>query len=146
MPERSALRRWAPVVGWAAGIFLLSTDHFSGPSTGGFLLPLLGRLVPWASPEQLLAAHAAIRKLAHLTEYAVLSALWYRALVLGGRRPSDAHWRAAAGAALYAVTDEWHQSFQPTRTAAVGDVLIDAAGGVLAQIAIAVARTLRRSG
>ncbi len=34
----------------------------------------------------------------------------------------------------YASLDEFHQSFVPGRTAAVGDVLIDTSGGVAAQV------------
>jgi VanZ family protein len=34
----------------------------------------------------------------------------------------------------YAALDEFHQSFVPGRQAAVGDVLIDASGGIAAQL------------
>lgn len=34
----------------------------------------------------------------------------------------------------YAAFDEFHQSFVPGRTAAVGDVLIDTSGGIAAQV------------
>jgi VanZ family protein len=41
------------------------------------------------------------------------------------------------GVALWALGDEFHQSFVPTRTASMADVAIDTAGGVLAQFAAA---------
>ena len=37
---------------------------------------------------------------------------------------------------LYALSDEFHQSFIPSRTASIVDVGIDAFGGILSQIAI----------
>ena len=74
------------------------------------------------------------RKGAHLTEYAVLALLLWRALrkpVKNDPRPWS--WREAGLALaivfLYAASDETHQLFVPTRTAHVTDVLIDTAGG-----------------
>src|SRR3712207_8090175 len=79
--ERVAL--WAPVVLWAAMIFVLSSipDLNTGLGTWDVL----------------------VRKLAHVAEYAVLGALLARAL---GRDVP-----AFALGSLYAVTDEVHQSF-----------------------------------
>jgi len=41
---------------------------------------------------------------------------------------------ALAGAAsfLYALSDEWHQSFVPTRQASIADLISDAVGIILA--------------
>ena len=61
-----------------------------------------------------------LRKLAHLTEYAVLGALLYRALA----RP----WLAILVGGLYAVSDEIHQHFVRGRHAAWYDVVIDTVG------------------
>jgi VanZ family protein len=61
-----------------------------------------------------------LRKLAHLTEYAVLGALLYRALA----RP----WLAILIGGLYAVSDEIHQHFVRGRHAAWYDVVIDTVG------------------
>jgi VanZ family protein len=68
-----------------------------------------------------------LRKLAHLTEYAILGALLLRAL----RHPAA----AVVLAGLYAVTDEVHQLFVEGRHGAPLDVGIDTVGalaGVLA--------------
>jgi VanZ family protein len=105
--RRSAFGAWAPVVGWAAVIFALS----SLPGDGSDL-----------STWELL-----LRKLAHVTEYAILAGLLCRAL----RRVVP----AAALAALYAVTDEVHQTFVDGRLGTPRDVAIDLVGilvGVLA--------------
>jgi VanZ family protein len=127
-----ALSRWLPVVAWAGLIWTFSTDWFSGSGTGWILVPLLEDVLPWLGQEQIQLAHAGIRKLAHMTEYAVLALLLFRALH-DARRPA----RSSAAIALalsvaWAVIDEIHQSFVPSRTAAVGDVLFDAAGAALA--------------
>jgi VanZ family protein len=74
-----------------------------------------------------------IRKCAHFTEYGILALLFWWAL----RQPvgrdalhklgSEA-WLALGLVAFYAATDEWHQSFVPSRQASVWDVLIDTSG------------------
>ena len=102
-------RAWAPVVLWAALIFAFSSVPSLSTGLGGWDLLL--------------------RKIAHLTEYAVLGALLARALA----RPQLA--LAILLGALYAATDEVHQHFVRGRHAAWYDVLIDTVGvtiGVLA--------------
>jgi VanZ family protein len=66
------------------------------------------------------------RVVAHATEYAALAALWGWALLplLGARAVAV----AAAISFLYALSDEWHQSFVPGRDADPIDVAADAAG------------------
>lgn len=74
----------------------------------------------------------ALRKLAHVGEYAVLGALLLRALSATGP--------ALVLGVMYAVTDEIHQHFVPGRTASALDVVIDAVGVLLG---IGVYRRLR---
>ena len=77
-----------------------------------------------------------LRKLAHFTEYAVLTVLWWRALRgLGARFPLLT---AMAISLAYAATDEFHQTFVDGRTGTPVDVLIDAAGIAVAATIIAV--------
>jgi len=69
-----------------------------------------------------------IKKSAHMAGFGLL-ALAYR---LGMNR-SDYAGRWAWGlAVLYAITDEWHQSYVPGRGASALDVGIDAAGAWIA--------------
>ena len=83
----------------------------------------------------------AARKVAHVTEYAVLTALWWRALrALGASRPLAG---AVAIALLYAASDEFHQTFVDGRTGTPVDVLIDSAGMAIAALVI-YARRRRR--
>ena len=79
-----------------------------------------------------------LRKLAHFTEYAVLTALWWRALRgLGARLPLAAAMAISLG---YAAGDEFHQTFVDGRRGTPVDVLIDAAGIVAAATVIRVLR------
>jgi VanZ family protein len=73
------------------------------------------------------------RKLIHLAEYALLALLWWRAL----RTKLDDR-RAALGAfvvtALYAATDEYHQSLVEGRNGSPIDWAIDCAGAAVASL------------
>lgn len=63
---------------------------------------------------------------AALTEYGKLAG---PAIQAGGGR-------FLLGTALVATLDEWHQSFLPSRTSTIRDVLLDSAAGIAAQLAI----------
>lgn len=101
-------------------------------------MPLLSWLYPTISPERLAEAHFYVRKAAHVSEYAVLAALFYRALVntiLRGRALISAG-IVLLVCSLYAITDEFHQSFVPSRTASARDVAIDSVGALLGLLII----------
>ena len=68
-------------------------------------------------------ADLVLRKLAHMTEFALLWFLWLRALG-GPARPGA----AATIAIAYAASDELHQSFVDGRHGTPVDVIIDATG------------------
>ena len=75
-----------------------------------------------------------LRKLAHVTEYTVLTLLWWRALRgLGVRRALAA---AVLVSLAYSCTDEFHQTFVDGRHGTPVDVLIDSIGMVIAALAI----------
>src|SRR2546422_5538450 len=107
MARSRLLTVWLPIVAWAAVIFTLSS--IPSLSTGLGLWDTI------------------LRKGAHLTEYAILGALLYRAL----RREAPA---LAAGIA-YAGTDELHQHFVRGRHGSPVDVAIDAVGVSLGMLA-----------
>ena len=122
---------WLPVLIWMGLIFSASTDNFSSEHTSRFIEPLLrwlfhGRL----SADTIGLIHFLIRKLAHLTEYAILAVLLWNALRLSAAGASMRRLcgLAVLGSTLYAASDEFHQSFVPGREATVRDVLIDTAG------------------
>ena len=72
-----------------------------------------------------------LRKLAHFTEYAVLTALWWRALRGLGMRFMPALAAAAAVSLAYAAGDEFHQTFVAGRHGSVVDWAIDSAGAAV---------------
>jgi VanZ family protein len=118
-----------------AAIMWFSTGDFAVEETGSILAPLLRWLLPWASAGQITALHVLLRKGAHFTEYAILAALWLRALHrerIGGRR---AGLIVLLACATWAFTDELHQAFEPTRDASALDVLLDSAGAAVVVLA-----------
>ena len=131
-----AHQHWLPVALWMGVIFALSTDLGSAEHTSYIIRPLILWLVPTASPEAIGRIQFLIRKSAHLSEYAMLAFLVLRAIRMSGSpAPKPWSWQRAGLALLiaaaYAATDEWHQSFVPSRTADLGDVLIDSAGAAI---------------
>ena len=76
--------------------------------------------------------HFITRKIAHFTEYAILGLLAARAF-----RPYRRWFLISAVLiVVYALIDEYHQSFVPSRTASIFDSLIDMSGGLAALIII----------
>ena len=128
-------RYWLPPLVWMAVIWGLSTDIGSAENTAGLFVWLVSRLFPWATPAQIALAHGLLRKLGHLTEYAILAALWFRALYLERRFGSaPSAWTALFVSVAWASADELHQTFVPSRTASPLDVLLDATGAALATL------------
>ena len=77
----------------------------------------------------------ALRKGIHFGEYALLCALWFRAL--RSRLALDRALAASVAICLaYAISDEFHQTFVDGRKGAPLDVLIDTAGAAVAALAI----------
>jgi VanZ family protein len=121
-----------PVIIWMAIIFSASTDLLSSDRTSRFIGPILRWFNPDISEAAIRRVQLVARKGAHVTEYAILAALLWRAIRLDPRRWSWGEAGLAVGfAALYAVTDELHQHFVASRYGTVGDVVIDTAGAIL---------------
>ncbi|MCB4792531.1 MAG: VanZ family protein [Elusimicrobia bacterium] len=101
---------WPPVILWCGLIFYLSS------------IPNLKTEFGFAD--------LILRKMAHITEYGVLFLLTLRAL-----KNSELSWQeksmylsAVIFSVLYAASDEYHQSFVPTRGPSAIDVGIDSIG------------------
>ena len=128
------VRYWMPAIVWMAIIFLGSTDMLSAEHTSRFLVPFLRWFDPQISLAALNAIQLGVRKLGHLTEYAILAMLLWRALRGGIRwqmKMSILFLVAALGSAIFAASDEFHQSFVPSRTASTNDVMIDICGALI---------------
>ena len=74
-----------------------------------------------------------LRKMAHMFEYAVLNFLIFR--ILGQTEKRHYYWNlfwALILTILYAISDEYHQTFTIGREGTYRDVLIDSAGALIA--------------
>lgn len=99
--------RWIPAMVWMGVIFALSAQpHLPSPPS-----PFWDKI---------------LEKGGHTLEYAVLASLLW--LATGQRRP----FMVWAVAVVYAISDEYHQSFVPGRDPDVVDALFDASGAALA--------------
>jgi VanZ family protein len=123
---------YGPLVIWMMFIYLASTAEFSSIKTSRFIGPLLLWLFPNLSESQLAAIHFLMRKAGHFTEYAILAFLARRAFVTSANAFIQRRWFGLGLllVACYALLDEFHQSFVPSRTASIYDCAIDVAGGL----------------
>jgi VanZ family protein len=116
------IKQWLPVVVLMAVIFFFS----SIPSQE---MPRFGS---WDT---------LVKKSGHLLEYALLGLTFLR-----GQQSN--HWRsygyALVGVILYALTDEYHQSFVPGRTSTLIDVGIDTIGALIGLTVIRFSQPIRR--
>lgn len=98
---------WALVLSWACIIFYMSSLPAPQAASNGM-------------------ADFFVKKAAHVFEYAVLTALAIRAYTLSVERPKRKQmiyiWLIVV---LYAISDEVHQGFVPSRGPHIRDVIID---------------------
>jgi VanZ family protein len=95
-------------------------------------------LFPKISHERLETIHFLTRKLAHFSEYALLAILAARAFSTSPGDRLRRRWFALSLLLIiiYALLDEYHQSFVPSRTASIYDSFIDMSGGLTALVVI----------
>jgi VanZ family protein len=98
---------WLPVLAWMALIFYLS----SIPNLKTSPDPQIDRI---------------LRKVAHFLFYSIGFFTLFRAINF--RQPKPNYWLPFVLAVLYSISDEYHQTFVPTRHGAPTDVLIDSGG------------------
>jgi VanZ family protein len=131
---KSFLKYWLPVLIWLGFIFIGSTDLMSAEHTSRYVVPFLLWLKPGMSPEAIWRILVVVRKCAHVTEYAVLALLLWRALrslPILRTKTSMVFGAVLLGCALFAASDEFHQVFVKSRTPSVHDVLLDVGGALL---------------
>jgi VanZ family protein len=135
---RRFVSRWLPLIAWMGFISFASSAEFSAANTSRIIGPLVLWLFPNTSAASLELIHLCVRKLAHLSEYALLGILAARALRTSPRTLFQRRWFLISVCLIvgYALLDEYHQSFVPSRTASIFDSLIDSVGGLVALIVI----------
>ena len=109
--------RWrVALVCWMGMIFVLSSSLFASQMSYDNTINWFGAL------------NYVVRKCAHAVEYAVLAWLWFRSI----REPDGPVGRSLVVSCvltlIYAMSDEWHQSFIPERSGEWSDVAFDAVG------------------
>ena len=132
------LSRYLPLIVWLAFISFASSDDFNASNTSRIIGPLILWLFPNTSPETLAVVHFITRKIAHFTEYAILGFLAARAFRTSPHPAIKQRWFliCATLIVVYALLDEYHQSFVPSRTPSIYDSMIDIAGGLTALVFI----------
>jgi VanZ family protein len=113
----AACIRWLAVVVWMSLIFVVSSLpslHVHSTGSVDFLL----------------------RKLAHIGEYAVLTALLWWTLRMHTSTKSQAWLLAVLMTVFYALSDEWHQSWIVGRQGTVRDVGFDTLGMALGYVLV----------
>lgn len=135
------LKTWIAAILWLIVITIESTEIGSAHNTSRILYPVLHFLLgldylhfePW---------HFFLRKCGHVFGYGLLSILLFRAWRETLPAISTSKWTirwanlAVLGTALVASLDEWHQSYLPSRTGTVQDVVLDTCAGIGAQILV----------
>jgi len=118
-----------------------STSYLSSANTSRVLYPILHFLFG-IDDARFQILHHYLRKTGHFVGYFMLSFLLFRAWRVTLPRSSRWAMRWAAIAflmtALVASLDEWHQTFLPSRTGTIHDVILDSIGAMIAQILILV--------
>lgn len=117
MNYKSPIINWFFVFLWAGLIFFLSS------------MPNL---------ESGLDQDFLLRKFAHIFEYFVLTLLIFQTVFKSKQNKKTALFLAAVSSLLYAISDEYHQTFVFGRSGNVTDVIIDSFGIFLAVLLILV--------
>jgi len=139
--RHDVLKAWIAAILWLILIAIESSALLSSRNTGRILYPVLHYLfgLDWDGFE---VWHFYIRKSGHVIGYGTLSILLFRAWRATLPALDNVNWTfrwaniAILGTALVASLDEWHQSFIPSRTGTVRDVVLDTCAGVAAQVLV----------
>ena len=125
----SLLWKWLPVVCWIGIIVLESTDMMSATHTGQWLYSFVTRVFGQVDRARFEIFHHILRKCGHFLGYGILAALFFRSLraTFTDGLGTLCCWSIALTGGIAAL-DEWHQSFIPSRTGCVSDVILDTFG------------------
>jgi VanZ family protein len=139
--RHQVLKAWIAAILWLIVIAIESTSYLSSDNTSRILYPIFHFLfgLDYASFEPW---HFYIRKTGHVIGYGTLCLLLFRAVRATVPVANAARWTiqwasiAVLGTAIVASLDEWHQSYIPSRTGTVHDVILDTWAGIAAQVVL----------
>lgn len=147
LSPRRKLLWWLATVLWLCAQAAFSTDTFSAEHTGTILWKIIHTIRADITASQFETIHFLVRKTAHFCTYGLLSVFAFFAwrASVPAEKPWAFRWSAlaVATALLAGSLDEFHQSFVPSRTASVRDVLLDVTGAICFQIVLAIILTRR---
>jgi VanZ family protein len=128
----------------SACVFALALASFSAAfltysNTLALLEPVIRKLAPRASVEEIARINILVRKLGHF----LIPAAAYLALVLGPLRNRPR--TALIVCVMFGVLDETLQAFSPGRTGSVYDVALDASGALFSCFVYAVFSRYRKA-
>ena len=138
--QKDLLKTWIAAILWLGIILAESTNYGSAENTSRFLYPLLHFLFG-VDPAHFQVWHSVIRKTGHFVGYFTLSWLLFRSWRATFPFPGitwTIQWARISFfmTALVASLDEWHQSYLPSRTGTLHDVLLDSTAALVAQIVL----------
>jgi VanZ family protein len=133
---KSFAKHWLPVLIWMVVIYSASGDRKSVHHSSRIIEPIVRWLFPGISNAEVYNVVYYCRKTAHVTEYAILAILLWRAMPKPTpENPRPWPWKVAGlvllAAFVYAASDEIHQAFVPNREGRPMDVVIDTGGAAL---------------
>ena len=141
-------------------VIAIESTFLSAARTGSIVDPILHRMLPFLSFDQIDHIHEVGRKVGHFIGYGLMSYFFFRAfrgtyhvyhgtesilrkrIVPAGQRLFEYLWQwrwaalAILGTALVATADEVHQMSDPTRTGTWWDVLLDSTGALIFQLLV----------
>jgi len=137
---------WLPSIFFMTLIFLGSGDQASGGRTlilAKWLLSFF--FAEEAEPQILTSLIFIIRKTAHISEYFILSLANYYAFSRTFNRYSfqKTIFSSSSFSLLYALSDEFHQTFVNNRVGSFDDVMIDTIGILFAYLVITMILKIR---
>ncbi|MEO2075939.1 MAG: VanZ family protein [Bacillus sp. (in: firmicutes)] len=133
-------RKWwiLATILWMTVIFCFTQlPYFTGKSTSGAIQKVVVKEhqtvhTPSATQDEIEGVNLIIRKATHVTVFGILAFLLFKSLEIY-RLSYISAWILTF---LYAISDEYHQSFMPGRGPSFRDVLIDSSGALLALLLV----------
>ena len=124
--------KWLCLLTWTLIIFLLSHQPNSGQATHS----VIEKIIPFIKEQSIIdILNFIIRKLAHVTEYLILSIITYSLLNEYQLKEKKKIYITIIFCFIFAITDELHQTLVMGRTGRFLDCIIDTTGASIPIIA-----------